>query len=122
MIKLMQALATEFKTITSNSHHAINQSATVTYPYLTYVIDGQSLGRNEDGINIDVDLFDRNSSYLNLFNLEESIRDHFRDLRIMTNDLYVQFNFTRSQTIETGDDGLIRRNLQIYAKTDWRKK
>lgn len=121
MIKFMQELTTVFKAVTTNSHHAINRDTTVTYPYLTFDIDSEGINRNQEGFYIDVDLFDNQTSYARILALEQSLKDHMRDLRLMTDDLYIRFEFNASTKVPTADETIIRRNLRFYAKTDWRK-
>ena len=122
MIKFMQELTAAFRAVTANSHHAINRDATVTYPYLTYDIDSEAINRNQEGFYIDVDLFDNQTSYARILALEEAVKDHLRDLRLMTDDLYVRFEFNGSTKVPTGDETILRRNLRFYATIDWRKK
>ena len=122
MIELMQQLTIAFKAITANSHHAINRDTTVTYPYLTFDIDTEAINRNQEGFYIDVDIFDNSTSYVALFTLEEAVKDHLRDLRLMTDELYVRFIFNGSTKVPTGDETILRRNLRFYATIDWRKK
>jgi hypothetical protein len=122
LIKLMQQLTAEFRAVTSESYHAINRESNVTYPYLTFDIDGEAIERNVEGFYIDVDIFDHNTSYARIFELEEALKDHFKDLKVMTDDLYVRLNFNGSSKVQTGDDTILRRNVRFYAKNDWRKK
>ena len=122
MIEVMQQLTAAFRAATANSHHAINRDTTVTYPYLTFDIDTEAINRNQEGFYIDVDLFDNSTSYVALFTLEEAVKDHLRDLRLMTDELYVRFIFNGSTKVPTGDETILRRNLRFYATIDWRKK
>ena len=122
MIKLMQLLTAQFTTVTPQAYHAINRQATVTYPYLTFDLDNERIERNVEGFYIDVDIFDHNTSYERVFELEQALKDHFKDLKIMTDDLFVRFLFNGSTKVPTGDETIVRRNIRLYAKTDWRKK
>lgn len=104
------------------SFHSINQSAEIKYPYLTFDFDSEDIERNMDGFYIDVDIFDNNSSYYDIFQAETALKDHFKDNRKLTDELFIRFNFLRSTKIPTGDDKIKRRNLQFYCKVDWRNK
>lgn len=122
MIEFVQELTKQFRAVTPESFHEKNRKSTVIYPYLTFDFDVESIERNIEGFDIDVDIFDNNSSYTNIFQLESNIKAHFKDLIILTDDVLMRFNFLRSTKISTGDDLIKRRNLQIYCKVDWRNK
>ena len=122
MIDLMTILTAEFRKVLAESYHEKNTKTTVDYPYLTFDIDGEPIERNVDGFYVDADIFDAHPSYSNVFGIEDRLRDHFRDNRLMTDGLYIRFNFLRSNKIPTGDDLIKRRNMQFYCKVDWRTK
>ena len=118
----MRELTTQFRVVTAESFHDRNRKTTVVYPYLTYDFDLESLERNVDGFYIDVDIFDNQASYTRLFELEDALKAHFKDNRQLTDEIFMRFNFLRSNKIPTGDDIIKRRNMQFYCKIDWRNK
>lgn len=122
MIEFLKELTAQFKMVTSESFHEKNRKTTVVYPYLTFDFDTEAIERNVDGFYIDVDVFDSNSSYINVFTLEDALKNHFKDNMKLTDDLFIRFNFLRSNKVTTGDDKIKRRSLQFYCKTDWRNK
>ena len=122
MIEFMTTLTAELRKVLAESYHEKNTKTTVNYPYLTYDIDVEPIERNVDGFYLDVDIFDAHSSYSNIFDIEDRLRDHLKDNKLMTEGLYIRFNFLRSNKIPTGDDLIKRRNLQFYCKVDWRNK
>lgn len=122
MIEFLKELTTEFRLVTPESFHEKNRKETVVYPYLTFDFDYEAIETNVEGFYIDVDVFDHNSSYVNVFKLEDELKTHFKDHRKLTDELFIRFNFLRSNKISTGDDLIKRRTMQFYCKTDWRKK
>ena len=122
MITFLTELTNQFRLVLPESYHDKNRSASVLYPYLTYNFDSEALERNIEGFYIDVDIFDNNASYVDIFQVEDALKDHFKDNRKLTDDLFIRFNFLRSNKIPTGDDLIKRRNLQFYCKVDWRNK
>ena len=122
MIEFVKELTSQFRLVTSESFHEKNRKKKVVYPYLTFDFDSEAIERNVDGFYIDVDIFDNNSSYMNVFQLENDLKAHFKDNKKLTDELYIRFNFLRSMKVPTGDDNIKRRNLQFYCKVDWRKK
>lgn len=122
MIEFLKELNQQFRLVVPESYHERNNKATVVYPYVTYDFDSEVIERNVDGFYVDVDMFDNNSSYIDIFQIEEALKTHFKDNRKLTDDFFIRFNFLRSNKIPTGDDNIKRRNLQFYCKIDWRNK
>ena len=122
MITFLTELTNQFRLVLPESYHDKNRSASVLYPYLTYNFDSEALERNIEGFYIDVDIFENNASYVDIFQVEDALKDHFKDNRKLTDDLFIRFNFLRSTKVVTGDDNIKRRNMQFYCKVDWRTK
>jgi len=122
LIEFLKELNQQFRLVVPESYHERNNKATVVYPYVTYDFDSEAIERNVDGFYVDVDIFDNNSSYVDIFQIEEALKTHFKDNRKLTYDFFIRFNFLRSNKIPTGDDNIKRRNLQFYCKIDWRNK
>lgn len=122
MIVFLKELNKQFRQVTPESFHDKNSKSKVVYPYVTYDFDSEAIERNVDGFYIDVDIFDMNSSYTRIFELETKLKAHFKDNMQLTDEIFIRFNFLRSMKVPTGDDLAKRRNLQFYCKVDWRKK
>lgn len=122
MIELLQTLKLMFDQVTKESYLEINNSEKINYPYLTYSLDIDNINRNTDGFYLDIDIFDKNSSFINIFNLESLLRENFDFNQKLTDGLFLRFYFQRSYSVATQSDTLKRRNLQIYCKVDWRNK
>lgn len=122
MIELLQTLKLMFDQVTKESYLEINNSEKINYPYLTYSLDIDNINRNTDGFYLDIDIFDKNSSFINIFNLESLLRENFDFNQKLTDGLFLRFYFQRSFSVATQSDTLKRRNLQIYCKVDWRNK
>lgn len=122
MIELYKLLYAEFKAVLDESYNEVNTAPKVKYPYLTYsATDSESLDRRQEGYNVDVDVFDNNSSYANILTVEQALKDHFDDYVLLEDEFLVRVEYLRSNKIPTGDDNIKRRNLQFYFKVDWRK-
>lgn len=124
MINLLKEINKEFKLVNNESFLIKNHKGKeeIIYPYLTYKLNTEGLEYGIDGVYLDVDIFDSNSSYINLFILEKKLRDHFRKKDIMLDDLFLRFNYLRSNNIDTLDELIKRRNLQFYIKVYWRDR
>lgn len=123
MIELYKLLYAEFKAVLGESYNEVNTAPKVKYPYLTYsATDSESLDRRQEGYNVDVDIFDNNSSYANILTVEQALKDHFDDYVLLKDEFLVRVEYLRSNKIPTGDDNIKRRNLQFYFKVDWRKQ
>lgn len=124
MINLLKEINKEFRIVSPESFLVKNHKSKdkIIYPYITYSLDNESLEHGIDGFYLDVDIFDSNSSYASLFILEKQLRDHFRKKDIMLDDLFLRFNYLRSNNIDTLDELIKRRNLQFYIKVYWRDR
>lgn len=122
MITFLKELTNQFKAVLVESHFERNRKKEVIYPYLTFDFDSEYLDDHVEGFYIDVGIFDNDSSYVRIFQIEDSLKQHFYRNRKLTNDLFIRFNFLRSTKIPTGDDVIKWRNLQFYCKLDWRNK
>lgn len=116
MISLIRELTKEFRTVNQESYYSKNTSETIAYPYLTFKADTERLDEGVDGFYVDVDIFDSNSSYVNLFTLEEELKNYFKDKNTMLEDMFIRYNFLRSNEIDMLDDLIKRRSLQFYCK------
>lgn len=106
--------------VTEESYYERNRKANVVYPYLTYDLEGENLEFYRDGFYIDIDIFDTSTSFKNIFNIENKIRERFRNLALLENEFLLQFKVGSSTKIPTESDNLKRRNIQLYVKVDWR--
>ncbi|MFR1821487.1 MAG: hypothetical protein ACLSXK_09345 [Lactococcus petauri] len=122
MIELMQTLQAMFQEVAKESYLEWNNAKVVKYPYLTYSIDIEEISRHTDGFYLDIDLFDNNSSFIKLYELEDLVRQKFDYEIKFTDGLFLRSYFQRSNKVPTLDDNIKRRSLQIYCKVDWRNK
>ena len=113
MIDFAKALATILQAIHPESFYETNA---------TYNFDSETIRRNQDGFYLDIDIFDRNSSFANLLVLEDALKDGLLFKRVLTDELLLVFSFQGSNKIPTGDEQLKRRNVRFYVAVDWRKK
>lgn len=122
MINFLSLLKAEFRQVTDESYLDTNTKKVITYPYLTYQVSDEAIARNVDGFYIDVDIFDKSKSYVNLYSLEGLVKAHFKGLDVLTDDMFLRFSYRVGNRVDTGDDLLIRRNIQLYCKVEWRNK
>lgn len=121
MLDFLEELTKQLKSIEPEAYHVTNTSSEAVYPYLTYSVDGEFLDRNADGITLEIDIFDNDSSYLNIYDLEKKLIERFRMARILTADFFAMFEYQHSSTIPTGNISIKRRNVVFYVRAEWRK-
>ncbi|MDY7044429.1 hypothetical protein RVS70_09450 [Virgibacillus sp. M23] len=122
MITLLQELNRQFTQVHKESYHNYNTANEIDYPYLTYDFDVEDLAPNVEGFYIDIDIFDNTGEFINVFEIEDKLKDWFKQKVVLTEDHLLRFNFLRSMKVPTGDNLLRRRNMQFYCKVDWRNK
>lgn len=125
MIDLIAELTTAFRKVVAESFYLKNNKDTVAYPYLTFSYTGEALAKNTKGFYLDVDIFDdRGKDNERIEQAISELVDFVDDdeNRIMTDDLFIRFDYIRPNPIPTNSDTLQRRYAQIYVRVDWRNK
>lgn len=121
MNDLLKYLTSTFRTIHSKTYYDINRSEQVSYPYCTFDVDSSmNEDRNQETISIDFDIFDLNTSYINILEVETKLKSQLAYKREMNKDFGAIWSFVRSTNIPTGQDTLLRRSLQFEIIIDWR--
>lgn len=121
MNELLAKLTELLRTVCPETYLEWNGSDKATYPYLTYSVDGEYLGRQRDGFTVDVDIFDNNSSYKKIYEIEERIKKELCFGRHLTDDFFIMVDYRHSTTVPTGDKTIKRRTITLYVQVDWRK-
>ena len=122
MEKVLQEFARVLKAIHPESYHQMNKKSKLTYPYLTFTTTVSDAGRNQDMYILDINIFGRGSSALNVVKLEEKLKDELEYRRDLTPDLNLIYSFGSSMEIPTLVPDLHRRNITFNVKIDERKK
>lgn len=115
MIDILSRINLEFKKVNAESYLFKNTRSKPKFPYVTYDINNESL-ENGMGIYIDVDVFDNSNSYVELVNQELAIIKRFNNLDTYAKDMLLRFKYIRSADIDTKDDLIKRRNIQLYCR------
>ena len=107
---------------TTNSHLVINRDTQVKYPYLTYAIETDGPEGNQETMTIQVQLFDYGTSYTQILGLQEELENVFHKRRLTTDNHFLQFVIGTSGNVPTGTENVMRRDIFIQGKIDWRNK
>ncbi|MGX7200062.1 hypothetical protein [Enterococcus nangangensis] len=122
MIEFLQELTKLLREINEETYYDRNRKKEVVYPYATFDFDSEPISRNQDGFYLDIDIFDLNSSYIRIIDLEDKFKDKLLFRRILMSNMYLRFSFLGSSKVPTNDENLKRRNVRLYIKIDWRDK
>lgn len=124
-IEVINYIRELFQSIVPESHYLRNKNKKVVYPYQTFSLTGEPVRFQGQGFYIDIDLFSNggNSDVAIEKDLSKMVekfngRDPFHEL---TDHFLVQIEYRNDNSVPTGSDTLQRRNIQLYAKFDWRK-
>lgn len=121
MDKLLAYITLLLRGIHPESYYDRNNSQKVEYPYCTFDVDTSfEEDRNQETVSIDLDIFDLNPSYKNIFEIETKIKQELAYKRDLTEYFGANWKYVRANNIPTGQDGLIRRSLQLEVTIDWR--
>lgn len=122
MIELLKEITAILRGIYPETYHEINRKDPVAYPYAVFGFDTENIERNQEGFYIDLDIFDANASYTDIFQLEEEFKDGLIFRRELSPDFNFIFSFLGSNKVPTADENIKRRTLRFYVKVDWRNK
>lgn len=122
MEAILQNITTTLRSIHPESYYQMNPQATISYPYITFDLSTEEIGRNQEGGILELDLFGNGSSPLSVVQLEEEIKDALKYRRDLTADLNITYKFQTSLTIPTLVPDVHRRNVTFYLKIDQRSK
>ncbi|RZI47967.1 hypothetical protein [Lactococcus kimchii] len=121
MDKLINYLTLILQGIHSETYYDRNNSEKVTYPYCTFDVDTSfEEDRNQETVSIDLDIFDLNPSYKNIFDIETKIKQELAYKRGLNEYFGATWRYVRANNIPTGQNGLLRRSLQLEITIDWR--
>lgn len=117
--KLMSAIDPN----TANTINPKNDEA-IQYPYSIYDVsfDQAPDDQRSEGVYLDVELYDRATSYAALWALENNMRRALDKSRFLSKDYYFMIKWNRSNQIGTEQSGLLRIACQFYIKAESRKK
>ena len=122
MDKLIAYITTLLQEIHSETYYSKNNSGKVTYPYCTFDIDTSfEEDRNQETVSIDLDIFELNPSYENIFLIETKIKQELAYKRDLNEYFGANWKYVRANNIPTSQDELLRRSLQLEITIDWRK-
>lgn len=121
-IDIINYLKRTFKAVVSETHYLKNKSKKVNYPYQTFSLTGEPTRTNGKGFYIDVSIFDDGkNSDVDIEKALSSMIEAFEDYHDLTDSFLIQIDYRNDNAIPTGSDSLLRRELQLYVKIDWRK-
>lgn len=124
-IEVINYIRELFQSIVPESHYLRNKNKKIVYPYQTFSMTGEPVRFQGQGFYIDIDIFSNggNSDVAIEKALSGMIEKFsgYTPFHEMTNHFLIQIEYRNDNAIPTGSDTLQRRNIQLYAKIDWRK-
>lgn len=123
-ITVINYLTELFSTVVPESHYLKNKTKKPKYPYMTFSLTGEPIRFRGQGFYIDIDFFDDNKSDVPIEKTLSAMVEKFNGqdpFYQMTADFLIQIEYSNDNPVPTSSDTLQRRNLQLYAKIDWRK-
>lgn len=115
MIELLKVLSTEFTNMNINYDHLTYKKSPLEYPYVVsseFVSNYIDEERKTEG-EIVLNCFDRSLSSLTLINLEEKIKNKFRNYSVVQNDVGINLSFMTSFPEEQEDDELKKKEIRL---------
>lgn len=115
MIELLKVLATEMQALNINYDYVTYKKKPIEYPYCVASVftSDYAYEDNQTKGEILINAFDRDISYSNLIELEEKIKNKFRDYKIISNGVAVRINYLGSNVDEQDDELLKKQEIRL---------
>lgn len=110
----------QLKKSTSEVFHKWNKSKEVVYPYITFQLEHEPIDEIRDVFEVTLDLFDYAKSNKKLLELENKLIHSLHRKHEVLDNAIISIRVERSIDIPTADDAILRRNITLKIKIDWR--
>ncbi len=109
----------QLRLINQESYHKWNWSETVVYPYLVYSYTANQTDEIRNTFNVTINMFEHDLSDEKLLDLESDIRNQLDRTKHILDEAIAHVRVNQSMDIDTLDDKLKRREIQLTVKLDW---
>lgn len=113
MKELLKTIADEMKSLGINYDLMTWKETPIKYPYCVgqYFITDNSVESGKTEIEFWLEAWDRNTSYINLVDIDNKVKKHFGDYRKIINDIGITISYSNS-SLEREEDSELKK-LQI---------
>lgn len=118
MKELLLVISEELYKLNIDYDYMIFKTTPLPYPYVVgeYYENGYSYESNMSEGEFLLTLWDRNKSNERLINLNETIKEHFADFRVIKNNVAMSISYSSSLPIEEDNDDLKKQELRLDIK------
>lgn len=115
-------LNSTLKEIHPESHYKFNYSKDVTYPYIVYSFEYDTVDDIRNEFEVRLNLFDYGTSNLKLLELENRLVDGLHKNYQELDKAFVYIRNGRSLDIPTGNELIQRKEMNFTIKIDWKEE
>lgn len=115
MKELLKVLATEMQALNINYDYVTYKKKPIEYPYCVASVftSDYTYEDNQTKGEIVLNAFDRDISYSNLVDLEEKVKNKFRNYKIISNDVAIRLNYLGGNVDEQDDELLKKIEIRL---------
>ncbi|WP_203263680.1 hypothetical protein [Streptococcus uberis] len=121
MKEVIKTILEKLQTVVPESYYMSNNNPSVTYPYLVFKLDIESISWETDGSYLDIDVY--NNKGTNQEEIEttvEAVKQSLKHYTVMLDSCFLRVRFEGIGNTLPDSDSLQRRSMRFYLKIDWR--
>lgn len=114
MEKILKIINEQMKSLGVEYYYLYNNAPTVSYPYVTgeFTQNGYSYEDNSNTADMLLECWNRGSQ-TNLVNLQEKIKENFRDLHVIKDNVVAHISYNSAYPVRTNDANLFKVEIHL---------
>lgn len=114
MEEILKIINEQMKALSIEYYYLYNNAPKVVYPYVTgeFTQAGYSYEDNSNNGDMLLECWNRGSQQ-NLINLHQTIKEHFRDLRVVKNNIVAHIAYNSAYPVRTNDADLFKMEIHL---------
>ncbi|MDO4377985.1 MAG: hypothetical protein Q4C64_02380 [Erysipelotrichia bacterium] len=114
MKEILKIIEEQMTALSIEYYYLYNNAPTVVYPYVTgeFTQNGYSYEDNSNSGDMLLECWNRGSQ-INLINLHQKIKEHFRDLQVSKDNVVAHISYNSAYPVRTDDADLFKMEIHL---------
>lgn len=118
---VIKAILEKLQSVVPESYYMTNNSPSVTYPYLVFSLDTESISWETDGSYLDIEVYNnKGTNHEEIETTVDAIKQSLKHYTVMLDSCFLRVRFEGMGNTLPDSDSLQRRSMRFYLKIDWR--